>query len=655
MSYTYNTYPSQNHQFRFNDTSQHLILYKQEVNNDAYGDGYLAEYNFIDGQQLTPSDFGESGDYGEWKPIEYAGTYGNNGFYLDFKSSSSLGNDASSNSNNWTVNNLASTDQMVDTPTNNFATNFWWLSKFHSSYPSITNSEGNLKAEFASAGGGMNGAISSFAIPPTGKWYVERCVVSTGNGYGYPYSGVGILKGHPTDPISTAQSYYGAQSSAGDVYGLAYDADGETITWYKNNTQVSTASLQSSLVGKELHFILREDQNSGNKTMPFVSNFGQDSSFAGNKTAQGNQDGNEIGDFYYAPPTGFLALCTANLPDPTVIPSEHFNTVTYSGNGSASGQAITVGFQPDLTWLKIRNGANNHALQDSVRGTSKTLFSDVTNGESEYGTDLFSSFDTNGFTLGTGSYGLSNDSGSTYVGWNWKAGNATLGTGDFTQGTIASTCSRNVDAGFSIVSYTGTGSAGTVGHGLSQKPDLTITKDRDLSSGWIVEAEVIGSPTYALRLQDSSARQNDVGNILAPTASVLDIPSNWGGNNTSGSKFIAYCFHSVDGYSKVGSYSGNSSSNGSFVYCGFRPAYVMVKDVTNIQSWWVFDSDRDVDNPINKRLRPDSNTAEATGDKLDFVSNGFKWRDGDNAWNYTGDTYIYIAFAEMPFKHSNAR
>ena len=367
-----------------------------------YLDGYLAEVHFIDGTALDPTSFGETGDYGEWKAKKVSGlTYGTNGFYLDFKTSGTLGNDAAG-SNNWTTNNLASTDQMVDTPTNNFAT----LNPLQIN-SAITYSEGNLKA-YRSAG---DNAQSFGSIQVTsGKWYAEfycvsqttlRCQigvqindkVSASNralgqdGYSYrAYNGNKSNNG--------TESSYASTYTDGDIIGVALDADNGDVTFYKNGTSLGEAfsgiSADSFKIG-----------TSGEDGWAIVANFGQDSSFAGNKTAQGNQDGNEIGDFYYTPPSGFLALCTSNLPDPAVIPSEHFNALTYTGTGTTNVIPLDGMTAADMWWDKYTGGAGAHQIFDRVRGLDKVMFPNLTNGDQTISGTAYSSSSGNITYTGT--------------------------------------------------------------------------------------------------------------------------------------------------------------------------------------------------------------------------------------------------------------
>jgi hypothetical protein len=613
----------------------------------TYCDGYLSEVNFIDGLALTPASFGEFGTYGEWKPLAYTGSYGTNGFYLDFANSGDLGNDVSGNANDWTPTNLAATDQMLDSPTNNFAVISPIMRRW--AVDSITNSEGNLKCSSTS-----NSDYHFATVSGVNKCYFEMAIIadnaepwislheskrqsSTGGGVIF-YGANGYVKVGAS--ISTAASY-----TTGDIVAIAFDIDVGAGYVYKNNTLVFSAT------GED--FNVFEDLIAGGITGSsdvVMYNFGQDSSFAGNKTAQGNSDSNGIGDFYYTPPAGFLALCTQNLPAPTVVPSEHFNTVLYSGN-SSSNSITGVGFEADFTWAKNRTNANHNTLYDVVRDSF--LYSNLTNSEDSNGG--FITIDSDGFTYSGASNEL-NLSGSNYASWNWKAN----GTGvSNTDGSITSTVSANVDAGFSIISYSGNATAGaTVGHGLSVAPEMFIVKERTSDDNWYVyhSSNTSAPETDHLRLNLTNATQDSLSfwNDTLPSSSVFTLGTTTGVNSNSDT-YITYAWHSVDGYSKVGSYTGNGSTDGPFVHCGFRPAYVLVKRTNATQDWVIYDAKRDSGNPIGYILEPNTSDAEAQRGQIDSLANGFKLRGTNSVSNTSSSTYIYLAFAESPFKYSNAR
>ena len=642
-----------------NTATEHHI--GKRLSSSQYFDGYLAEMQFIDGAALTPASFGESGDYGEWKPIEYTGSYGTNGFHLDFADSAALGNDVSGNDNDWTVTNLVAADQMLDTPTNNFCT----LNPLANTV-AVTLSEGNLKTvpTFHSD----KAVWSTFGFN-SGKWYVEVRDTLQGNALG---GIVGISNTHHAGYLSsgddnawvrmgngvitttgTDNGDIGSSGATGDIFTFAIDADIGSVWFAKNaapdtSTTAQATGLPTSNLPRDYRFGEQVSNAPTYVTMNF--NFGQDSSFAGEETAQGNQDSNDIGDFYYTPPTDFLALCTSNLPEPAVIPSEHFNTVLYTGN--ASTNAITVGFQPDFTWIKKRSGADNHALYNVLVATTNYLRSDTDQDERTNGSF---SFDTDGFSL-TNDDGSWNASSETYVGWNWLAN----GSGSAnTVGDIASTVSVNTDAGFSIVSYEGNATISTVGHGLSKAPELIINKPRTFADHWNVDHknnQSAGTGIIYLNRTNAGSTNSNFWDDTAPTSSVFTIGS-VDGINKSGEDFINYCFHSVDGYSKVGSYEGNGAVDGTFVYTGFRPAFVLLKNTEQSQDWQIYDTKRSTSNLIDDALYPNTNGAEATANYLDMdiISNGFKLRVIDGANNVNNEVYIYLAFAETPFKYSNAR
>jgi len=668
------TNPDQNYDGHINAA----VLHDIGKSTDTSYDGYLAEYNFIDGLALAPSAFGETGDYGEWKPIKYAGAYGDEGFYLDFKSSGvgtagsgTVGADRSGNGNHYTSSNIAVTDQMLDSPTNNFCT----MNSLSPNTSGLTFSEGNLKMAGADIGFFGTMGVSS------GKWYYEMHSTNAGSN-SQNTSAVGIVHSdalHDTvdsssndgfqlfGGVNKARGYYGfvgnkldedsnasygAAFVTGDVIGVALNLDDKEITFYKNN---SSQGVAFTSLGSGEWFPLWQNWTGSVGVM----NFGQDSSFAGVKTAQGNADGSGVGDFFYAPPSGFLALCTNNLPEPAVIPSEHFNTVLYDGTGA--GQTITgVGFQPDWNWTKPRNNTGSHILTDSVRGVAKYHESNST-GVEQSGSTGITSFNSDGYVIGAGN-DWSADA-DIFASWNWKAGNATLASNAFTQGSIASTCSRNVDAGFSIVSWTGNATAGaTIGHGLSKAPEIVIIKNRDRAVDWTVFHGALAVDFHIkLHSANGAANSGTRFNSTDPSATLITLGQQDDANGVNGDEMIAYVFHPVEGYSSFNSYVGNGNADGTFVHTGFRPAWVLIKESNEGgEGWQIFDSKRDVDNVQHNRLKADSTNVEATNtgsstENIDSLSNGFKCRGSSGGINQSGSTYLYLAFAETPFKYSNAR
>jgi len=623
----------------------------------AYFDGYLTEVNFIDGQALNPTSFGEyNEDTGVWQPIKYTGTYGTNGFYLNFSDNSTtttLGYDTSGNSNNWTANNISVTsgvtyDSMTDVPTltSTDAANYAVMNPLAKD-GGTTLSDANLKISSVNYG---NNTATMFLT--NGKWYWE----AQGDGY------VGAVCGQEGQNWSTSLSATGSKSigyyingtvywdggnnggglstyGTSDVIGVAVDMAAGTVAFYKNGSLEYTATFGSGTV---------PDLSAG--VFPCYNN-GSSSSTAKLVTFNFGQR-----PFAYTPPAGFKSLNTYNLPDSTIEDgSEYFNAVTYTGN--TSGASVTgVGFQPDFVWTKNRDVSNNHELIDAVRGGSSALFSNLTNQEATQ--QRISSFDSDGWTYTTNS---NSALANPYVGWTWKANGS--GVTD-NEGTIESTVSANPTAGFSIVTYTGNGTPGaTIGHGLGVKPAMMIAKNR--SSGgsasyeWTIYHTSLGA-TKAVFF-DTGAAATDAGYWYntEPTSTLITVPSNTR-TNVSGSNFVIYCFADVEGYSKFGSYTGNGSATGDgpFVYLGFRPAFVMIKS-TSSGGWSITDTSRDTYNLTINKIEANSALSEAGNAGLyqfDVLSNGFKLRQGAGTGaNNSSQTYIYMAFAENPTKYALAR
>jgi hypothetical protein len=603
----------------------------------------------------------------------YSGSYGTNGFHLTFSNSGSLGADSSGNGNNWTANNLAATDRVLDSPTNNFAT--WNPVAKNSSYAMATLSEGNLRSYNGAASNQYSEA--SFYLDTTNKYYFEYYNITTTDPFrpanleirdpingnanrlnlyitnvGYVYVDASYTTGFPT-------------LAAGDILQIAYDGStgkiwaGKNGTWYNaSGTAIGDPAAGTDPIGTltptdfKIQVIFYQQG--------CIMNFGQDSSFAGNKTAQGNTDDNGYGDFYYAPPSGYLALCTANLPDPAIdpakddVPEDYFSTVLYSGN-STNNHAITgVGFQPDFTWVKARTDVRTHSLVDAVRSAGKILSSNNTNAEYT-DTTAFASFDPDGFTVGT-TENYINNSSHNYVAWNWLAGN---GTSSNTDGSITSTVSVNEKAGFSIISATSPASGNfTVGHGLTQAPEFVIVKDRNSGSYYwpVYHASTMTSVRNFLRLNTTDAQATSGGDMWGsafPTSSVIGLSA--GNVAATSNPFICYAFHSVEGYSKFGKYTGNGSTDGVFVYCGFRPSWIMWKRTDSTGGWTIIDTERSAYNQVGVNLSANSSSAETPYGQSDILSNGFKMRNTYSDSNASGGTYIFMAFSESPFKYSNAR
>ena len=686
---TNHSYGNQNY-----DTSTNDASYVQRIGRFASADsnqfsGYFAEFNFIDGTALDPTSFGETKN-GVWIPKEITGlTYGTNGFRLTFADSSSLGDDTSGNGNDYSSSGLASTDVVPDSPTNNFPTFnplfktgtgiIAWINN------SVTLSEGNLRANLNTGNETQSGAFATFTVPTSGKWYWEMLCIAEASG---SIAATGVIEALTGTYIRNASNTTGRTFGAGDIINIAFDADNNRIFFGINGTfpadQTPTDSSDgTAATGSDyLPYVWGNHSGSANQ---FAANFGQDSSFAGEKSSGSDEasDANGIGDFYDTPPSGYLALCLSNLPDTTISPNkstqatDHMGSAIWSGNDTA--RKISLGFQADWVWTKMRSHSNAHYAFDSVRGDDTGLYPNLTQQEgTSSGSVSFG--DSDGFDLGTNAQ--VNGSGYTFVGWSWKAGgeptadnSAGAGNtptansvkidgsnlGSALAGTIPATrLSANTTAGFSIVTYTGTGTqSDTVAHGLGAKPKMVFVKSRSEAQNWHVYHEKLDASApenYILPLNASNTKSSssaDFWNSTAPTTTVMSVGDD-NSSNKLNTTYVMYLFAEIEGYSKFGSYTGNSSSDGAFVYTGFRPSFLLGRKITGADNWFIYDNARDPDNVVQNYLMVIAN-AEASDDGVDFLSNGFKWRINSGMRNTTGQTYIYMAFAEQPFKFSNAR
>ena len=667
----------------FNQNIGHYISTSQSYSID----GYLAEINFIDGAMLTQSSFGET-KAGIWIAKDTSNlSFGTNGFRLTFQGTgtsttsqgttaqTNIGDDQSGGGHNWAVTSIVSADVVLDSPNRNFAV-------FNSILPIVQDfHEGNLKCNSTENNYEIQ-AATVFPSNVSGKWYAEFYIHTVNGSTLRVGVGVTSINTNPTLYLGEAADDIGyyevndiyrggskiadtdASYTAGDIVSVALDLDAGEVTFRKNNSTMSNGT--QSLTSNTLYTIATT--NYGN-TAGVIANFGQDNTFSNTKSdGAGAADANGVGEFYYSPPSGYLALCAANLPNPGIDPAQdeepadYFNTVLYTGNGSSytDTQAISgVGFSPDWTWIKNRSASSAHILNDRVRGAGKNLFSSSTAEENTGGStgDLFTSFDSDGFTVnyeyGGGSNNSSNGNGLSYVAWNWLAGGSASSNSN---GSITSSVSANTEAGFSIVSFDLQSSGSkTVGHGLSAAPELYFIKGRTSSGAhWFT---YYGDATDYMTLNNTSAGADDdrLWDDTSPTSTVFTVGSLFT-SGSYGAAHIAYCFHSVDGYSKVGTYTGNGSTDGTFVYTGFRPAWLMIKSYDQTRNWTIFDNKRTPLNLMDGHLHANSSVAEQTGsDEIDFLSNGFKFRSPDADSNYSNFNYIYLAFAEQPFKYSNAR
>jgi hypothetical protein len=743
-----------------NNNTLHTLGYRTSGQGSAgmEFDGYMTEINFIDGQQYDPSYFGETNAVtGQWNPKKYVGSYGTNGFYLNFSDNSgttatTLGKDSSGNGNNFTPNGFsvaagAGNDSLEDTPTNNFCT----LNRLHKD-SNTTLSNGNLQAAGSSATDYNTNTQGTFA-QSSGKWYYEAVCDSTGVSNGLSMIGWAVTTLRFSDNPTGANSAVGYRPNKGDyidfsgnnltgkpttstgtVIQIAIDFDAGKIWFGSGGTYFESGDpsagsneARTFTAGTELAPVVRS------LSATYTFNFGQRA-------------------FSYTVPTGFKALNSANLPDPTIkLPNKHFDTLLWTGT-AASHTLTGLNFQPDWFWAKARSVAYHNTLMDSVRGVDRQLWSNRSNDE-QTNANFLTSFNSNGLTLGDNSSGTgaTNTNGHTYVGWNWNAGdtdgktytvtvvddsgnkyrfdgfgtsavtldlaeggtyifnypsahpfrfsttadgthgggseyttgvthnsstqvtivvaasapqlyyycashsgmggavntNSTLGSSNF-DGTIQSTAKVNASAGFSIVTYTRNGSSITVGHGLGVAPKIYIRKRRDSTDNWIAYNTILDGSMDYLVLNATDAKVD----------SSLTVPTSTKFYDDGSGNMVVYAFSEVAGYSKFGSYTGNGNADGTFVFTGFRPAWVMIKNTVSGHNWHIYDSARSTSNPAlvtiyaNRDLDEENNTSVTP---FDILSNGFKIRSTWNDTNQSGSSIIYLAFAESPFKNARAR
>jgi len=661
-AFSTSTYASQNTDTAINSADAHYL--GSEVTTSTVFDGYMSEVNFVDGQALTPSSFGATDKDGNWSPIAYTGTYGTNGFYVNFRdntSATTMGYDYSGNGNNWTLNNFnvstANTtyDIMIDVPEDqdsaNVRANYCTLNPVIAGTTNLIN--GNLTRN-----GSVRTNVGTMLLTG-GKYYFETTIQdSNGNG------GVGVKQStaYPLESYDTSKcaSYFangeykiegGSQTSGfssytnGDVIGIAVDTtQSPAKIWFaKNNTWQGTGNPTTAgyslTSGLEYYFMVLH--GSGSSSTTASTNFGQR-------------------PFTYTPPTGFKSLNTFNLPEPTIKqPNKQFDAVIWSGDSSSPRNITSYNFQPDFSWIKCRSTGQYHIIQDAIRGTNlnSELSSGGTGAEGSFDSDLYgavTSYLSNGFTVTAGSSNAAfvNLTGQTYVGWAWNAGNANTTN---TSGSVTSIVRANPTAGFSIVTYTATAADPiTVGHGLGVAPSMFMVKSRSASgTDWFVYHSSLGA-TKNLRLNTTAAAATatNVWNDTAPTSSVITTSN---AINTNGITYVAYCFAPIAGYSAFGSYTGNGSTDGTFVYLGFRPRFVMVKRTDSTGAWVIWDSARDTYNVAEKGLLANSSNAEDTTNYIDFLSNGFKLRNTFGSQNGSGATYVYACWAENPFKYARSR
>lgn len=637
----------------FNANSNVHAIGRSQSGTGRYFDGYMADVHFVDGSAVPASTFGETdANTGAWIPRRVTGvTYGNNGFWLSFANNAStttLGQDdaggeagSGAGSKDWTLNNFSVTagsanDSLTDTPTNNHCT----LTILDRGTTNLVLSNGGL--DYVKSGANFGPGRGTIGVK-SGKWYFEmtagsggikqvgvsndyditqssgdNSVASTG-GIGAMWDSRGYLYRTGTSSASGGYSAPGGNTfTNNDVVMVAFDADtgqiwfGKNGTWNDSGNPAAGTGAAFTASGYQTLTPIANGETSGAGSL----NFGQRA-------------------FAYTPPSGFSSLCTNNLPTPTIRRSrQRHNAVLYTGTGSSQG-VTGMGHQPDLVLLKSRSAATDWALYDSIRGAQSRLETNNTDAVATSDAGL-TAFGADGFTVNT--LAQVNTNTATYVGYGWD---------------------EEVAAGLDILQYTGDNTANrNISHGLGAAPHFAIVKRQDSTGNWFVYHRSLSSAAHFLGLNTTDAQSNTnspwgTGNWSASQFMV----SNAGNNaNAAAATYMAYLWTEIAGFSRFGSYVGNSSANGPFVWCGFRPRLVLFKKISaGGDNWRVKDSARAPFNDAQVALSVSTGGAEFSGstESFDILSNGFKIRTSDGSSN--SGTFIFAAFAEIPFKYANAR
>ena len=636
---------------------------RQTHGSDGWWDGYQSEINFIDGQQLAPSSFGETNDDGVWVPIEFSGSYGNNGFFLDFESSGDLGNDVSGNNNDFTSSGLTAADQMTDTPTNNQIT----YNLLNNQRSGGTLKDGNLVYN----GPSTRTLISLSAnLPPTGKYAVafKTDKVSTDAGWDFGITksnntnfgdaagsneDVGANDGlnmspsssdlaiwdyvttgdiDPSLPITTSDEFWMAVDMAtGKCFLGIYDASATSMIWVAADagvdgnpaTGANPTTTISAMIGST-DYVFAAAGSKGDENLTLV------------KSA----------DISGTIPTGYTYFeNVADFPTPAVADSSsNFQTELYTGNGTAigsGGKAVTFSgnsdMDPDLVWIKNRDATDDHAVYDSTRGTTKQIETNNNDAETTQSEGL-TTFGSDGFTVG--SLDQVNTNTEDFVSWNQT---------------------ESATSGFDIVTWTGNATNRTISHSLSAVPKFMIVKGT-AARDWIVyHVETASDPsTTYMRLDTEAAvaTESTIWNDTMPTSSVFSVGTG-NGVNANTETYVGYLWAEVEGFSRFSIYTGTGNANGPFIYCGFRPQLVIIKKRAgggaNIESWNMYDASINTYNTGTTTgmylLRANDNAAaeQASGENIDILSNGFKIRSSDDPNNGNTDPYLVMAWAYNPF------
>jgi len=572
-----------------------------------------------------------------------------NSFLLDFSNTTStttVGFDASVHANNCVLANMTTANVNGDNPFSNFTT-YNSLNALGADPPLF--SEANRVAK--TGVGSTSSPRSTIACPPTGKWYWECELVAKSSagdqwmlgiistqepniGRDYSVNGRNILYFADNGAIYKDGDWLlstGITSTVGDIIGFSYDADAQSMEWFKNGVSITT-QLVPSLSGEDAAISSGDaDNGSTRDTGLFI---GED-------------------EWTYSAPVGYKSLQASNLPQPAIkAGADRFSPLTYIGDGTASHAITGLNFQPDFVWLKNRLQNGGQRIWEAQRGPGVSLATNNGNADSIDATALIS-FDNGGFTLGTASY---NADGDSFIAWCFYSGGADVANN---VGNVETTVRSSPVNGTSIIKWTGDATIGTRGHGLAAVPDIIIVKNRSATTDWrVYHSGTSASPEddyIQLNGDDAYVNGTNVWNSTAPTSSVFSVGTD-STVNGSGDNITAFAFSSIPGFSRFGSYIGNGSTDGPFVYTGFKPAFVMFKGDGTPQGWFMHDNVRNPYNPADTRLLADAIAAESTDASysVDFLATGFKLRGTTPSMNTDGQTTIYMAFAEFPTGGKNA-
>ena len=657
-------------------------------NNSQHFDGYIADFYYFDGSHLNQNCFGRYNEDGVWVPktaVNTNGTaltaanYGDNGFHLDFADSSDPGNDVSGNNHDFTASgfdtsavsssNISNDVGIPDTPTTLYPTY---------NFPACHSSQTLSNANLATSASSYTFAPATISIPADcgKKFYWEVTVTNvSGNptiGMTDPTQRVGQQSAYnwvwaPTlEDIESPQGNISnlvdtgvstVNTASGTTYMFAYDADtqnvwiGDNGNWYKRDGAAGVG-------------------NPGAGTNPFLTT--SDNCIIDGNTYAPCTAGSSAGttayemnfgqfDFQHTMPTGFERLKSDALPEPTIKDGEkHFKAITYAGNGTDNRAITDLEFQPDFLWIKQRtdNGVD-HYLTDAIMGADRFLRSNSVNPMNTT-SDGVKSFDSNGFTLATGS--MVNENNKNYVAWAWNAGGTSVTN---TAGDRQATVRANTDAGFSIIDFIGDQDDSTVGHGLNQAPDFVIAKCRGVGqTAWQMYWSVLGVDKFLNFTTGAATTSSGFwGSASDWNSTTCGIGPNDAHHNKDAEGMRWYAWHNVEGFSRFGDYTGNGSADGAFVYTGFKPAMLIIKRENSSDHWAMYDNARDTDNPVTRQLKPDLPSSSSNGadnnssnNAVDFLANGFKIRTSDSRINGNAsgsNHYVYACWAEHPFVGEN--